>query len=207
MKNNSFTFYGILSILLCVISCSNPTPTKTVENLKTAINGESNASAKYAAFAIKARNEGFDTIAKMFDATSRAEFIHATIHSVELSKLGFEFTPTIDSIELHSTLENLKVAIEGETYEFTTMYPEFIKIAKEEKTTGADSTFTWAMDAEVKHKNFYQKALETITTSTKETGLPVIWAVCPKCGNTFSEGNIEDECSFCKSPKIIYLTF
>lgn len=207
MKKNYFTFYSILSVLLCVVGCSNPTPKKTLENLKDAITGESNASAKYAAYASKASDEGFDTIAKMFVATSRAEFIHATIHKVELSKLGFEFTPTIDSIDLHSTLENLKVAIEGETYEFTTMYPEFIKIAKEEKATGADSTFTWAMYAEVKHKDFYQKALETITTSTKEIGLPAIWAVCPKCGNTFSEGNIEDECSFCKSPKIIYLTF
>lgn len=206
-KRNLMIIAPFCIAALLVVSCTQPKPVKTIENLKTAITGESNASSKYALFALKAREEGFDTIAKMFDATSRAEFIHATIHTTELSKLGIVFAPTIDSIKLLSTQENLKVAIEGETYEFTTMYPEFIKIAKEEKATGADSTFTWAMDAEKKHKDFYQKALETITSSTKETGLPTIWAVCPKCGNTFSEGNIEDECSFCKSPKIIYLTF
>ncbi len=206
-KLNLSALFLVCILALIFASCSQQKPVKTIENLKAAITGETNASSKYALFAEKAREEGYDTIAKMFDATSRAEFIHATIHTSELSKLGFEFTPIIDSIKPSSTQENLKAAIEGETYEFTTMYPEFIKIAKEEKATGADSTFTWAMDAEIKHKDFYQKALETITTSTKETGLPVIWAVCPKCGNTFSEGNIEEECSFCKSPKIIFLTF
>lgn len=207
MKNKSFTFYTILSILLCVISCSDPTPKKTIENLKAAITGESNASSKYAKFASKARYEGFDIIAKMFDATSRAEFIHASIHKVELTKLGVEFTPTLDSIKLKTTQENLIVAIDGETYEFTTMYPDFIKVALEEKSFGADSTFNWAMNAEKKHKDFYQKALETITASTNENGLPVTWAVCPKCGNTFEEGSIDEVCSFCKSPKIIFLTF
>lgn len=189
------------------MGCSQQKPIKTIENLKAAITEESNASSKYALFALKAREEGFDTIAKMFDATSRAEFIHATTHTAVLSKLGFEFTPTIDSIKLSSTQENLKVAIEGETYEFTKMYPEFIEIAKKEGVSCADSTFSWAMNAEMKHKDFYQKALEVLSSTNKDTGLPCSWAVCPKCGNTFSEGNIEDECSFCKSPKVIFLTF
>lgn len=206
-KSNLYVLALLSSVIIIIISCSQPKPIKTIENLKTAITGESNASSKYALFALKAREEGFDTIAKMFDATSRAEFIHATIHTAVLSKLGLEFTPIIDSIKLSSTQENLKVAIEGETYEFTKMYPEFIEIAKQEGATGADSTFTWAMDAEKKHKDFYQKALETITTSTKEKGLPVTWAVCPKCGNTFAEGEIEEVCSFCKSPKVIFLPF
>jgi len=207
MKKNSTSLYSILSILLFVISCSNPNPEKSIKNLKAAITGESNASSKYAAFAIKARDEGFDTIAKMFDATSRAEFIHATIHKVELTKLGFEFTATLDSIKLKTTPENLRAAIDGETYEFTTMYPDFIKVALEEKMYGADSTFNWAMNAEKKHKDFYQKALETITASSNENGLSITWAVCPKCGNTFEEGSIDEICSFCKSPKIIFLTF
>ncbi len=208
MKKNNLKVFALLCFALLIFaSCSQQKPVKTIENLKTAITGESNASSKYALFALKAREEGFDTIAKMFDATSRAEFIHATIHSAALSKLGFEFTPTIDSIKLSSTHENLKAAIEGETYEFTKMYPEFIEIAKKEGVTGADSTFNWAMGAEKKHKDFYQKALETITKSTKETGLPITWAVCPRCGNTFAEGEIEEICSFCKSPKVIFLTF
>lgn len=206
-KNNLLILSSLCIAILIFVSCSQPKPVKTIENLKNAITGESNASSKYALFALKAREEGFDTIAKMFDATSRAEFIHATIHMAVLSKLGFEFTPTIDSIKFSSTQENLKASIEGETYEFTKMYPEFIEIAKKEEVTGADSTFTWAMGAEKKHKDFYKKALETITTSTKETGLPATWAVCPRCGNTFAEGEIEEICSFCKSPKVIFLTF
>ena len=208
MKKLIFISLLSLSIIaLMFLSCTEHKPVKTIENLKTAIKGESNASSKYALFAQKASEEGFDTIAKMFDATSRAESIHAIIHTAELSKLGFEFIPVIDSIKLSSTQDNLRTAIEGETYEFTVMYPDFLKIAKEEGATGADSTFTWAMNTEKKHEDFYQKALEAISTSTKEAGLSISWAVCPKCGNTFAEGEIEDVCSFCKSPKLIFLTF
>jgi len=205
MKKLNLAFLCIVALIFT--NCSHKKPVKTIENLKTAITGESNASSKYALFALKAREEGFDTIAKMFYATSRAEFIHSIIHTVVLKKLGFEFTPTIDSIKPLSTQENLKAAIEGETYEFSEMYPEFIKVAKEEGVSGADSTFNWAMGAEKKHKDFYQKALETITKSTKETGLPTMWAVCPRCGNTFFEGTIEKYCSFCKSPENIFIPF
>lgn len=209
MKKNNLLFV-LLSICIAILifsKCSQQKPVKTIDNLKAAITGESNASSKYALFAEKARIEGYDTIAKMFDATSKAEYIHATIHYAELKKLGVGFDPKIDSIKPETTIENLKKAIEGETYEFTKMYPEFIEIAKKEGVSGADSTFTWAMNAEKKHKDFYQKALDVLSSTKKEAGLPNSWAVCPRCGNTFSEGIIEEECSFCKSPKVIFLTF
>ena len=70
-----------------IFGCA-PKPVKTVENLKAAYNGESTASAKYAAFAEKARAEGFDTVAVMFQATSKAEAIHAANHLKVLVKLG-----------------------------------------------------------------------------------------------------------------------
>src|ERR1035437_8557203 len=68
-------------------SCS-PKPVKTIENLKAAFNGESTASAKYAAFAEKAKAEGFDTVAVMFMATSKSESVHAANHLKVLEKLG-----------------------------------------------------------------------------------------------------------------------
>ncbi len=188
-------------------SCSSPKPVKTIENLKAAITGESTASAKYAAFAANALKEGLDTIAKMFVATSKAESIHAANHLAVLNKLGVKFTVQIEIFEVLTTKENLKAAIDGESYEFSTMYPGFIATAKEEKADGAVTSFTWANDTEKKHKDFYQKAIDVLNASNNEKGLPFVWAVCPKCGNTFSEGNIDENCPFCMTPKDKFLPF
>ncbi len=203
------TFFGIsvFAITFMISGCSSPKPEKTIVNLKAAITGESNASAKYAAFATKALQEGFDTIAKMFLATAKAESIHATNHLAVLTKLGIGFTPQFDTIKLLSTKENILLAISGELYEFSTMYPEFIKTAELEKVEGAITSFNWANDTEKKHKDFYQKALDVINVSANETGLAYTWFVCPKCGNTFSDAAIDEKCSFCMTPKEKFLNF
>ena len=80
----------MLTFAAGLISGCAPKPVKTVENLKAAYNGESTASAKYAAFAEKAKAEGFDTVAVMFLATSKAEAIHAANHLKVLEKLGVQ---------------------------------------------------------------------------------------------------------------------
>lgn len=196
-----------LCVAFLMISCSSPKPVKTIDNLKAAITGESTASAKYAAFAAKAREEGLDTIAKMFDATSKAENIHATNHLAVLNKLGVEFTVQLENFNVLTTKENIQAAIDGESYEFTKMYPDFIAAAKEEKAEGAVTSFTWANDTEKKHKDFYQKAIDVLNATNGEKGLPFVWAVCPKCGNTFSEGNIDENCPFCMTSKDLFLPF
>ncbi len=188
-------------------SCGKTNPTKTIENLKAGITGETTASAKYAAFAAKAREEGYDTIAKMFDATSKAESIHANNHMAALAKLGVEFTAKPDSFQVKTTKENLEDAIKGENYENTTMYPEFIKVAKEEKVPEAVTSFTWAFDTEKKHEAFYQKALDTINSTNSEVGLPIAWEVCPKCGNTYDAANVDEVCAFCQTPKDKFIMF
>ena len=97
----------LLSALVLIFSCT-PNPVKTKENLKAAYNGESTASAKYAAFAERAKAEGFDTIAVMFMATSKAEAIHAANHLKVLEKLGEKVEgPQIGSFTVLSTAENL----------------------------------------------------------------------------------------------------
>jgi len=78
MKTVTRLFMFMLAVVL--ISGCTPKPVKTIENLKAAYNGESTASAKYAAFAEKAKAEGFDNVAVMFQATSKAEAIHANNH-------------------------------------------------------------------------------------------------------------------------------
>jgi rubrerythrin len=180
---------------------------KTIENLKAAYNGESTASAKYLKFAEKAKEEGFDTLAMMFNATSKAEAIHADNHKKTLEKLGEKVdAPTIGNFEVKTTAENLADAIKGEGYEIETMYPDFLKAAAEEKCEDATKSFTWAMDTEKKHKDFYQKALDAINAGGEKT-LPLKWYVCPVCGNTYDEPTVKAVCDFCQTKQEKFIAF
>lgn len=182
-------------------------PVKTIENLKAAYNGESTASAKYAAFAEKAKAEGFDTVAVMFLATSKAEAIHAANHLKVLEKLGEKIAgPEIGSFTTLTTAENLTDAIKGETYELETMYPGFIATGGTEKSSDAVKSFTWALDTEKKHQVFYQAALDALNGGGEKT-LPDKWFVCPVCGNTYDAGSVTAKCDFCMTPKEKYLPF
>ena len=92
---------------------------KTSENLKDAFAGESQANRTYLAFAKKAEKEGLPQIAKLFRAAALAETVHALNHLEIIGKTK-------------STVENLKTAVSGETFEFDEMYPQYIEIAKQE---------------------------------------------------------------------------
>lgn len=182
-------------------------PVKTIENLKAAYNGESTASAKYAAFAEKAKAEGFDTVAVMFLATSKAEAVHAGNHLKVLEKLGEKISgPTIGSYTILSTPENLTDAIKGETYELETMYPGFITVANTEKSKDAVKSFTWALDTEKKHQLFYKTALAALNGGG-EKSLPAKWFVCPVCGNTYDIGTVTAKCDFCMTPREKFIEF
>ena len=182
-------------------------PVKTIENLKYAYNGESTASAKYAAFAEKAKSEGFDTVAVMFMATSKAEAIHAANHLKVLEKLGEKLAgPEIGAYNVMSTAENIADAIQGETGEIESMYPGFIATAEEEKTSDAVKSFTWAIDTEKKHQAFYTTALGALN-SGGEKSLPLQWYVCPVCGNTYDAATLTPQCDFCMTAKEKYFVF
>lgn len=182
-------------------------PVKTIENLKAAYNGESTASAKYASYAERAKTEGYDTIAVMFLATSKAEAIHAANHLKVLEKLGEKITgPQIGSFTTLTTAENLSDAIKGETYELETMYPGYITEAGKEKSSDAVKSLTWALDTEKKHQIFYKTALAAISGGG-EKSLPVKWFVCPVCGNTYDSGSLTAKCDFCMTPKEKFIEF
>ncbi len=184
-----------------------PKPVKTIENLKAAYNGESTASAKYAAFAEKAKAEGFDTIAVMFLATSKSESVHARNHLKALEKLGEKVSgPQLGAFNVLTTTENLADAIKGETYEIETMYPGFIAEGEKEKAKDAVKSFSWAADTEKKHAAFYQKALDAINKGS-ETGLSLSWQVCPTCGNTYESGSVPVACDFCMTSKSKFVVF
>ncbi|HEY5470169.1 MAG TPA: ferritin family protein [Bacteroidales bacterium] len=203
------TITRLIMFLLAIglISGCTSKPVKTIENLKAAYNGESTASAKYAAFAEKAKSEGFDTIAVMFLATSKAEAIHAGNHLKVLEKLGEKITgPQLGTFNVLSTAENLTDAVKGETYEIESMYPGFIALAEKEKSKDAVKSFTWALDTEKKHQIFYKTALAALSGGG-EKSLPAKWFVCPVCGNTYDAGSVTPKCDFCMTPKDKFIPF
>lgn len=199
----SLVILGVFSIF----GFGQTKPVKSIEGLKAAYNGESTASAKYAKFSEVAKNEGFNNIAKMFLATSKAETVHAANHKKVLIKLGVTVgDPVIGTFDVKTTAENLADASKGETYEMTTMYPGFIKSAETEKENDAKKSFTWAMDTEKKHNAFYQKALAALKAGT-EKSFPGEWYVCPKCGNTYNVTTVKDACDFCQTSKAKFSVF
>jgi len=153
----------------------------TLENLKAAFAGEAQANRKYLSFSQKADEEGFKNVARIYRAASRAEEIHARR---ELSVMG----------GVRSTAENLKESIEGETDEFTEMYPRFVEEAKKEGNSEAAITFTHAMKAEEVHAGLYKRALEAVSAGKDFDGAEVF--LCPVCGNV-EIGAAPERCPIC----------
>ncbi|MFA6292813.1 MAG: rubrerythrin family protein [Victivallales bacterium] len=153
----------------------------TIDNLKAAFAGESQANRKYLAFAKKADAEGFKQVAKLFRAAAEAETIHAHAH---LRVMG----------GVQTTTENLKAAIEGEGYEFQKMYPDFLRAAVSEGDKAAEVSFKNANAVEEIHYELYSKALSAVNS---EKDLPAAKIhVCPVCGNTVADG-VPDKCHVC----------
>lgn len=155
---------------------------KTIDDLKAAFAGESQANRKYLAFAQKADEEGYHQVAKLFRAAAHAETTHALNH---LRALG----------EVKSTAENLKAAIGGENYEVTSMYPDFIKDAEAEGEKRAFTSFRWAWEVEKVHEDLYRHALESLSKQAAQ----VDYYVCPVCGFVHI-GLAPERCPVCNTP-------
>ncbi|WP_273277443.1 rubrerythrin family protein [Maribacter polysiphoniae] len=157
----------------------------TIQNMKDAFKGETTAHAKYAAFSKKAAEEGYPEIALLFKAASGAELIHANNHKVVIQRMGEEIPTVIPEFSVGTTKENLKNAIEGESYEFNTMYPNFIKDANAAGNYMAQISLTYAYKVEQKHRDFYINALKVLEEGNVKS-LPSVYYLCPTCGNTYA---------------------
>lgn len=155
---------------------------KSIEDLKAAFAGESQANRKYTAFGRKADQEGFTQVAKLFRAAAAAETVHALNHFNAINGVK-------------STRENLEAAIEGENYEVVTMYPEFLKDAETENERPALRSFKWAWEVEKIHEALYREALATLGQTTEVFD----YYVCPVCGYTVAK-NAPASCPVCSAP-------
>ena len=177
------------------------TTTKTLDNLQAAYNGESNAHARYLAFAQKADEEGYGKAATLFRAAARAEEIHAQNHAVVIRDLGAEPKAVIEPAVVKSTRENLQAAIAGETYERDTMYPDFLAAAKAEGVRSALQTLNYAKTAEAEHAKLYQAALDKLD---EMKGKGDNYYVCTVCGMTVKVVDFA-KCPSCFNPKDKYV--
>ena len=156
----------------------------TTDNLKESFAGESQANQKYRAFAKRAEQDGFPNIARLFRTAAEAERVHAEGHLRALAGIA-------------STRENLQAAIDGECYEYTTMYPPMLEQAQAEGHR-AQIMFGYAVKAEAVHAALYKRALEAAAEGTDLTEAK--FYLCPFCGN-IEFGNPPDACPICGAPK------
>ncbi len=160
----------------------------TLNNLQAAYNGESNAHARYLAFAKKADQEGYTGVASLFRAAARAEEVHAGNHAVVIKKMGAAPKANIETPKVGSTRENLQAAIKGETYERDEMYPAFLTQARQEANADAIQTFNYAKTAEAEHAKLYTLALNSMESMRSKTD----YFVCPVCGYTTAKLNFKN---------------
>ena len=163
----------------------------TQANLEAAFAGESQAYMKYAIFADKAEEEGYPEVARLFRAISFAERVHATNHLRELGGIG-------------ETAANLGVAIGGENYENTEMYPAFNAVAKLQNEKGAMLSIHYALEAEKIHEAMYGEAKNMVASGSDIQSASVF--VCPVCGHTVI-GEAPDKCPVCGALKEKYRQF
>jgi rubrerythrin len=152
----------------------------TEANLAQAFAGESQANRKYLAFAKKADQDGYPTIARLFRAAAEAETIHALGHLAAMDGVG-------------STIENLRAAFAGETEEYTSMYPPMLAQAEADGHK-ARRMFAYAVKAEEVHARLYKMAIDAAAEGRDLTG--VDFYLCPVCGN-IELGKAPETCSIC----------
>ncbi|HOT75411.1 MAG TPA: rubrerythrin family protein [Candidatus Wallbacteria bacterium] len=157
----------------------------TEKFLKDAFAGESQAHMKYLAFADKAKKEGKPNVAKLFEAIAYAEKVHATNH---LKELG----------EIKSTVENLKAAFAGETFEIDEMYPAYKATAELQHEKGALRSMNYALEAEKMHQKAYLETAKVVDAG-KDIDIKSVH-VCEICGCT-TENEAPDKCPICGAGK------
>ena len=165
--------------------------TKTAQNLLTAFAGESQARNKYTYFASAARNEGYEQIGELFELTANNEKAHA--------KIWFKLLNGISN-----TKENLKAAAAGENSEWTEMYPEFAKTAKEEGLDSIAKLFELVANIEKEHEERFKALLSNVEKSEVfKKPEERIW-ICRNCGHIHIGTSAPIVCAVCAHPQAYF---
>lgn len=185
---------------------------KTLENLTKAFIGESQARNRYTYYAKVAKKEGYEQVAAIFMETAEQEKVHAKRefeHIQELKeKLGEDkeemVVEALSPNAYGDTIKNLKEAIAGETYEYSEMYPEFAKTAEEEGLDNIAARFRAIAQAEVHHKERYERLLKEVEAGTVHKKQEETTWVCRECGYIHKGTEAPKECPSCDHPQAYY---
>ncbi len=177
----------------------------TQSNLLKAFAGESMARNKYTYFAKRARRDGLEWIAQVFEETAENERAHAE-REFELMRDKVEMTNTYDLHVLGATLDNLKHAAAGEKYEWTSMYPEFEKEARAEGQDLIAGVFKEIGEVEEKHEERYLRLAGRLESGKLfASGDPETEWKCLNCGYVHKGAEAPKNCPACAKPQGFYM--
>ena len=178
--------------------------TKTEKNLLAAFAGEAQARNRYTYFASAARKEGYEQIANIFIETAENEKEHAKVFFKYLEGGDVEITATYPAGTINNTKANLEAAAAGENLEWTRLYSDFARIAKDEGFPEVARSFDQISKVEKFHESRYRRLINNIANGEvfkKKT--PVKWH-CINCGYVFEGAEAPKECPACKHPQAFY---
>lgn len=178
--------------------------TRTEQNLLKAFAGESQAKNRYTFFAKKAREEGYEQIAALFEETARQEETHAKQFFKFLEGGMVEITAMYPAGKIGTTTENLLAAADGENEEWTDLYPEFAKIAEEEGFKKIATKFKAIAKVEAEHEKRYRKLLANIQNGEVFKKKKKVRWVCRKCGFVHESENAPQNCPACDHPQAYF---
>ena len=178
--------------------------TKTEQNLLKAFAGESQARNRYTYFASAARKEGLEQIAYIFTETAENEKEHAKLFFKALEGGDVEITASFPAGMIKDTKSNLEAAAAGENMEWTTLYSDFSKVARDEGFTDIANTFDQVSKVEKFHESRYRKLINNLANSEVfKKKKPTKWH-CLNCGFVSEGDEAPKQCPACKHPQAYY---
>lgn len=178
--------------------------TRTEKNLLAAFAGESQARNRYTYFASQARKEGFEQIASIFNETAENEKEHAKVFFKYLEGGNVEVVAAYPAGMIQDTRANLEAAADGENMEWTTIYADFGKIARDEGFPEIARSFEQISKVEKFHESRYRKLSTNLDNKEVfKRPQPVKWH-CTNCGYIFEGTEPPQECPACKHPQAYY---
>jgi len=178
--------------------------TKTEQNLLKAFAGESQARNRYTYFASAARKEGFEQIANIFTETAENEKEHAKIFFKYLEGGDVEITALYPAGAIKDTKTNLKEAAAGENMEWTTIYQDFAKTAKDEGFSEVARSFEQIAKVEKFHESRYRRLINNVANGEVFKKKAVLNWHCINCGYVIEGAEAPKECPACKHPQAFY---
>jgi len=178
--------------------------TKTEQNLLASFAGESQARNRYTYFASAARKEGFEQIANIFTETAENEKEHAKVFFKYLEGGDVEIIASYPAGMIKDTKTNLEEAAAGENLEWTTLYQDSAKVARDEGFPEIARSFEQIAKVEKFHETRYRKLINNVANGEAfKKKIPIKWH-CINCGYVFEGAEAPKECPACKHPQGYY---